>query len=466
MDAGGRRCSAARCWRRPTSPAVALLAALCWIAALLRVPPPRAVGRALHVDPDRRRAAVPADPGGRLRARLVRRHRPVPHEHGLQARLQRVAAAGDRGRAGDRVVVGLAAPPRADRAAGVGDPAAGAARARRPSTRWRGPTRARAASPPRRTSTGCAGCRSPRPGDPGAIEWLRDHAPHGSVVLEAVGDDYSAFGHARISTFTGLPTVMGWPGHELQWAHDPGRRRPGRRADLPGHDRGGAAAARQVRRPLRRRRAARAHDLRRRGRREVGHARPPRVRPRRHDGLGAAVIVLGDPPEAWEALGFARARTAIVALGEERLQLTGRGGGHPRGHRPRAHRRRPRRPAAQRTGPSAEPQPPPTPTAPSRSTTSSSSPARSTARSPRCRHAGLDLRRRDERMAFLRLGSYILEVVERGGDPARFWGLVVVVDDPGAVPGAGPAKNAVQPGRRIATVKGLGTALAVMSRRV
>ena len=63
------------------------------------------------------------------------------------------------------------------------------------------------------------------PGDPGAIEWLNDHAPHGSVVLEAVGDDYSAFGHARISTFTGLPTVMGWAGHELQWEHDPGRRR-------------------------------------------------------------------------------------------------------------------------------------------------------------------------------------------------------------------------------------------------
>jgi hypothetical protein len=80
--------------------------------------------------------------------------------------------------------------------------------------------------------------------------------------------------------------------------------------------------------------------------------------------------------------------------------------------------------------------------------------------------AGLDLRRRDERMAFLRLGPYILEVVERGDDPARFWGFVVVVDDPGAVPGAGPARNAVQPGRRIATVKGLGTALAVMSRRV
>jgi uncharacterized membrane protein len=63
------------------------------------------------------------------------------------------------------------------------------------------------------------------PGDPPAMAWLRDHAPSGSVVLEAVGDDYSAFGHARISTFTGLPTVMGWAGHELQWAHDPGTRR-------------------------------------------------------------------------------------------------------------------------------------------------------------------------------------------------------------------------------------------------
>ena len=38
------------------------------------------------------------------------------------------------------------------------------------------------------------------------------------------------------------------------------------------------------------------------------------------------MIVLGDPPEAWEALGF-EVRDGIVVLGEERLQLTGRGGG-------------------------------------------------------------------------------------------------------------------------------------------
>jgi uncharacterized membrane protein len=62
------------------------------------------------------------------------------------------------------------------------------------------------------------------PGDPGAIDWLRGHAPGDAIVLEAFGDDYSAFGHARISTFTGLATVIGWAGHEVQWQHDPGTR--------------------------------------------------------------------------------------------------------------------------------------------------------------------------------------------------------------------------------------------------
>lgn len=63
------------------------------------------------------------------------------------------------------------------------------------------------------------------PGDVAAIAWLHERAPRASVVLESVGDDYSAFGHARISTFTGLPTVLGWAGHEVQWDHDPGTRR-------------------------------------------------------------------------------------------------------------------------------------------------------------------------------------------------------------------------------------------------
>jgi YYY domain-containing protein len=46
-----------------------------------------------------------------------------------------------------------------------------------------------------------------------AILWLRS-TPDG-VVAEAVGGSYSQYG--RISIYTGLPTVLGWPGHEDQW---------------------------------------------------------------------------------------------------------------------------------------------------------------------------------------------------------------------------------------------------------
>jgi uncharacterized membrane protein len=35
------------------------------------------------------------------------------------------------------------------------------------------------------------------------------------VVAEAVGGQYSEY--ARVATFTGMPTVLGWPGHEGQW---------------------------------------------------------------------------------------------------------------------------------------------------------------------------------------------------------------------------------------------------------
>lgn len=47
-----------------------------------------------------------------------------------------------------------------------------------------------------------------------AVVWLRDTADKGRIV-EAVGDDYSSY--ARISSSTGLPTILGWPGHERQW---------------------------------------------------------------------------------------------------------------------------------------------------------------------------------------------------------------------------------------------------------
>ena len=56
------------------------------------------------------------------------------------------------------------------------------------------------------------------PADYRAIEWLRTSTSGRPVVVEAVGGDYTD--HARVSTFSGLPTLMGWVGHELQWRGD------------------------------------------------------------------------------------------------------------------------------------------------------------------------------------------------------------------------------------------------------
>lgn len=47
-----------------------------------------------------------------------------------------------------------------------------------------------------------------------AILWLRQ-APYG-YVSEAVGGSYDP-GYARVATNSGLPTVLGWPWHEVQW---------------------------------------------------------------------------------------------------------------------------------------------------------------------------------------------------------------------------------------------------------
>ena len=52
-----------------------------------------------------------------------------------------------------------------------------------------------------------------KPDEAAAILWLKS-APDG-VVAEAVGGSYSEYG--RIAVYTGLPTVLGWPGHEVQW---------------------------------------------------------------------------------------------------------------------------------------------------------------------------------------------------------------------------------------------------------
>ena len=52
-------------------------------------------------------------------------------------------------------------------------------------------------------------------GDYAAIRWLNSHVGGDPVIVEAVGDDYTSY--ARISAFTGLPSPMGWVGHEYQW---------------------------------------------------------------------------------------------------------------------------------------------------------------------------------------------------------------------------------------------------------
>jgi len=50
--------------------------------------------------------------------------------------------------------------------------------------------------------------------DAQAARWLREQ-PFG-VIAEAVGGSYST-AHARMSTYTGFPTVLGWDFHEVQW---------------------------------------------------------------------------------------------------------------------------------------------------------------------------------------------------------------------------------------------------------
>jgi len=54
------------------------------------------------------------------------------------------------------------------------------------------------------------------PGERDAIRWLNARADgQDFVIVEAVGNDYSRAG--RISMATGIPTVLGWGGHEDQW---------------------------------------------------------------------------------------------------------------------------------------------------------------------------------------------------------------------------------------------------------
>ncbi|MFM8594763.1 MAG: DUF2298 domain-containing protein, partial [Chloroflexota bacterium] len=58
------------------------------------------------------------------------------------------------------------------------------------------------------------------PDEYAVVTWLQQHATPGDVILEAAGCSYQPVGEwpmNRASAYTGVPTVIGWSGHEVQW---------------------------------------------------------------------------------------------------------------------------------------------------------------------------------------------------------------------------------------------------------
>jgi YYY domain-containing protein len=77
------------------------------------------------------------------------------------------------------------------------------------------------------TLDGLAFFKQARPADYDAIEWLKANVADQPIVLQATGGSYSDAGW--IAAATGLPTVLGWGFHELQWRgtyDEPGKREP------------------------------------------------------------------------------------------------------------------------------------------------------------------------------------------------------------------------------------------------
>jgi YYY domain-containing protein len=54
--------------------------------------------------------------------------------------------------------------------------------------------------------------------DYAAITWLNEHVDGAPVILEVPGSGGSSYVYeGRVSALTGLPTLLGWAGHEGQW---------------------------------------------------------------------------------------------------------------------------------------------------------------------------------------------------------------------------------------------------------
>ena len=203
-------------------------------------------------------------------------------------------------------------------------------------------------------------------------------------------------------------------------------------------------------------------------------------------------LVLADEPERWAALGFTVAG-AVVQLGTVRVRLAGSAAGRGiagwslRGLA-----------CSELDGLDTTPSHSAPPDAPPEHRNGIAGIDHVVAMTPdldrsvrALQDAGLDLRRIREqptpagapRQAFFRLGAEILEVVEeperivaeRGeaDRPVRLWGLALLAPDldrtvAALSPHVGAVRDAVQPGRRIATLKrsaGLAVPVALMSPR-
>ncbi len=198
-----------------------------------------------------------------------------------------------------------------------------------------------------------------------------------------------------------------------------------------------------------------------------------------------AELVIADPPQRWAGLGFDVDEQGNIDIGGIRLRLIGEDAQRGRGDGITAWSLvRVNAMGAIDGLPTPVPRvlrPPPFKTHPNGATgidhlvIRSSSLDRTAAALAR---AGVELTRFQDsergRMGFRRLGPAILEVVQRDdleGDGARFWGLAVVVislDELAQRLGdrLGPIEAALQPGRRIATLRGeagISVPLAFMS---
>lgn len=183
-------------------------------------------------------------------------------------------------------------------------------------------------------------------------------------------------------------------------------------------------------------------------------------------------LVVADDARAWEALGF-RVERDVVAAGSVRIRLAGSGAG--RGIvewslRDAGDGALDGLPTRRSSSPPAEwALPHPNGSRQLDHVVAFSPDLDRTVRALEA--SGLELRRLREgptpggamRQAFFRLAEVILEVIEQPDPadrsaPARLWGVVFVVDDLDALAARfgdeiGSARDAVQPGRRIATLR-------------